>query len=285
MLLSNLRHFCWTLVLFTYRDHKTIVFPVVSAFSIHSKFYLMSLQTVFACAAAPVESPTRLLYGIFWTWLHLLQACVSNQYQNITEDTINRPWRPLPSGRISQKSAAVMRWLLVPICAAASVAFGQGALIPSLSLTALLIAHNEFGFASHWLTKNTLNSLGYLCFEFGATTIMNSGSQLDIIALQSLLCSCLVILTTIHAQDFSDIDGDVALGRVTLPIYAPSTSRVFTFIALVVWSDILGLLWSIGPRSHLALCGLGGVVGWRFFQFRTRKDDANTYLAYNVSDS
>ncbi|KAJ7441381.1 UbiA prenyltransferase family [Mycena galericulata] len=250
MSLSNLPHFIWTLILFTYTDFKTIVFPV----------------TVFACAAAPVQSPAKLFYGIFWTWLHLLQVDVSNQYRTTAEDTINRPWRPLPSGRISQESAAVMRWLLVPICVSSSIPFGAaGVVYASLGLTALLIAHDEFGFDSHWLSKNIINSLGYMCFEFGATTIMNIHSQLDSIAVQSLVCSCLLILTTIHAQDFSDIDGDMALGRVTLPIYAPTSSRIFTFVALQLWSTGLGLLWNIGPRSFVVLCGLGGLVGWRFF--------------------
>ncbi|KAJ6544432.1 hypothetical protein B0H19DRAFT_1212571 [Mycena capillaripes] len=265
MVLPVFRDFLWTLLLFTYSDFKTIVFPV----------------TVFACAAAPAQSVGRFVYGVFWTWLHLLQVDVSNQYRSIAEDAINRPWRPLPSGKICQKSATVMRWMLVPICIFSSIPFGGGVGLSSIGLTVLLIAHDEIGFAGHWSSKNLINAIGYLSFEFGATNIMNINPQLDHIAQKSLICSGLLILTTIHAQDFSDIHGDEALDRVTLPIYAPSTSRVFTLIALGLWSVGLGWLWNIGPCSQVLLCGLGGVVGWRFFRLRTPNDDGNTFIVYN----
>ncbi|KAJ6520601.1 UbiA prenyltransferase family [Mycena vulgaris] len=264
--LSTISQSLWTLVLFTYTDFKTIVLPV----------------SIFASVAAPVRFPGRLIYGTFWTWLHLLQVGVSNQYTSISEDIVNRPWRPLPSGRISPKSAAVLRWLLVPICMLASIPFGSEVGLSSLSLTLLLIAHDEIGAGRNWAGKNIINSMGYLSFELGATKIMNANPQLDSIALQSLVCNGLVTLTTIHAQDFSDIHGDIALGRVTFPIYAPRASRLFTPLTLAMWSVFLGCSWDLGPGSHFLLCGLGGVVGWRLFQFRTPNDDAHTFVVYTV---
>ncbi|KAJ6599962.1 UbiA prenyltransferase family [Mycena vulgaris] len=265
MLFPVIWNFLWTLVLFTYTDFKTIVLPV----------------TVFACAAAPAQSPGRFMYGVFWTWIHLLQVDVSNQYRSIAEDAINRPWRPLPGGRMTQKSAAVMRWVLVPICICSSIPFGGGVGLSSIGLTVLLIAHDEIGFAGHWAWKNLINSIGYLSFEFGATNIMST--YMSFFSQRcSILPSGLLILTTIHAQDFSDIHGDMALGRVTLPIYAPSISRFVTFLALAVWSAGLGWLWNLGPGSLFFLCGLGGIVGARFLRLRTPNDDANTFIVYNV---
>ncbi|KAJ6588255.1 hypothetical protein B0H19DRAFT_1013062 [Mycena capillaripes] len=265
-LLRMLGQSCWTLVLFTYTDFKTIVIPV----------------TIFASVAAPVQSAGRLLYAIIWTWTHLLQVATSNQYRSIAEDAINRPWRPLPSGRMSQNSTATMRWLLVPICVLSSIPFGKEVVLSSLSLTILLIAHDEFGLSRHWASKNIINACGYLSFEIGATQIMNMNLQLDHIAVQSLVSNGLVVVTTIHSQDFSDVDGDMAFGRVTFPIYAPELCRIFTPFALIVWSVLLGRLWNLGPASHYILCGLGGVVGWRFFRFRSPSCDSNTFVAYNV---
>ncbi|KAJ6546377.1 UbiA prenyltransferase family [Mycena sp. CBHHK59/15] len=264
--ISSLRYFFWTLFLFTYTDFKTIIFPV----------------TVFACTAAPYQSFGRLFYAIFWTWLNLLQVDVSNQYKSIAEDAKNRPWRPLPDGRISQKSAALMRWILAPLCMLSGLPFGSGVVLCSITLTVILIAHDEIGFATNWVGKNLINAIGYASFEFGATKIMNITPRLDHIALQSLVCSALLIFTTIHTQDFSDIEGDRANGRVTLPIYAPKVSRIYTFLALGVWSVGLGRVWDLGPSSQILLCGLGLVIGWRFYSFRTASDDTKTYIAYNV---
>ncbi|KAJ6580407.1 UbiA prenyltransferase family [Mycena vulgaris] len=264
--ISSLGYFAWTLFLFTRTDFKTIVFPV----------------TLFACAAAPIQSAGRLLYAMFWVWLNLLEVDVSNQYKSVAEDLINRPWRPLPGGRISQESATRLRWALVPLCALASLPFGSDLVGCSLALTGALIVHDELGWAGDWVGKNVLNTVGYASFEFGATKIMNAAPRLDHIALQALTCSALIVLTTIHAQDFSDIEGDMAAGRVTLPIYAPKGSRIFTALALGVWSVGLGHIWDIGPSSQLFLVVIGGTVGWRFFQFRTVADDGKTYVAYNA---
>ncbi|KAF7353827.1 Cytochrome P450 [Mycena venus] len=280
--LRILGQFCWTLILFTYTDFKTIVIPV----------------TIFASVAAPVQSTQRLFAGILWTWLNLLQVGVSNQYQSIAEDSINRPWRPLPGGRISHNSAAILRWLLVPICVLSSIPFGNEVVLSSLTLTGLLIAHDEFGWDKHWAGKNFINAFGYLSFELGATQIMSDyfhsllhtyvqclldlNSRLDHIAVQSLIFNGFVVLTTIHSQDFSDVQGDAAFGRKTFPIYAPILSRILTPFMLILWSVFLGQLWKLGPASHYLLCGLGSTVGWRFFRFRTPSYDANTFVAYNV---
>ncbi|KIM78588.1 hypothetical protein PILCRDRAFT_11056 [Piloderma croceum F 1598] len=71
-----------TLFLFTKSDVKTTVIPV----------------SVFAAAATPLVSFDCLPHVIFWVWLHLLQFDVSNQYLDPTEDALNKPDRPIPSG-------------------------------------------------------------------------------------------------------------------------------------------------------------------------------------------
>lgn len=100
--------------------------------------------------------------------------------------------------------------------------------------------------------------------------------------MKSLICSVLLVLTTIHTQDFSDTEGDSALGRLTFPIYAPNISRVYTLLALITWSFTLGWLWNLGLYSQLALSALGLLVGWRFYRFRSAYDDKNTFICYTV---
>ena len=51
----------------------------------------------------------------------------------------------------------------------------------------------------------------------------------------------LVILTTIHAQDFADIAGDSALGRVTFPIRAPALSRALIYLGIPLLSLALSV--------------------------------------------
>jgi 4-hydroxybenzoate polyprenyltransferase len=89
------------------------------------------------------------------------------------EDAVNRPWRPLPSGRISQEAAAILRWLLVPLCVLVSLPFGLDMVVCSLMLAAALIAYNEHGLAHNWIGKSLFNAIGYGLFEYGAARIMS----------------------------------------------------------------------------------------------------------------
>ncbi|KAI0065532.1 hypothetical protein BV25DRAFT_1798511, partial [Artomyces pyxidatus] len=76
-----------------------------------------------ASMSARNTSANRMACAMGWTWLHLLQFCVSNQSANPEEDALNKPWRPIPSRRISVSATHVLRWVLLPICFALSILF------------------------------------------------------------------------------------------------------------------------------------------------------------------
>jgi hypothetical protein len=110
-----------------------------------------------------------MLCAVLWTWLHLLQFCVSNQSLNPEEDTLNKPWRPIPSGIVSVVNARILRWILLPICLFVSIsleAHWQG-----ISLAIAFIVHNELHLHSHWLMRNACNAWGYASFNAGASAI------------------------------------------------------------------------------------------------------------------
>jgi 4-hydroxybenzoate polyprenyltransferase len=127
---------------------------------------------VFAAVAAPVHSVKHLLNGLLWIWLHLLQCNISNQYKTPEEDIVSRPWRPIPSGRISPTNAFSLRIFLVPVCLGLSWFHSWGVFFTSATLTATMVVYDEVGFADHWAGKNLCNVFGYLTFEIGATKIM-----------------------------------------------------------------------------------------------------------------
>lgn len=128
-----------------------------------------SLQTVFAFLSAPITDVSRLPPTALWIWLNLLQFCVSNQSINPEEDASNKPWRPIPSRRISVNTARVLRWALLPTCLILS--FKCNALLPGLVLTLAFLLHNELNLGSHWVLRNVCNSVGYAAFNAGATAI------------------------------------------------------------------------------------------------------------------
>jgi hypothetical protein len=122
-------------------------------------------------AATKISSPYAILHALFWTWVNLLQANVSNQARSREEDLVNKPWRPLPSNRMSEETVLIFRWFTVAMSLAVSLPYD---VIPaSAFLTMTTYLHDDLLGSSHWLTKTILNSFGYFSFEVGATQIVS----------------------------------------------------------------------------------------------------------------
>ncbi|KAJ8080310.1 hypothetical protein PM082_017143 [Marasmius tenuissimus] len=198
------------------------------------------------------------------------------------EDTLNRPWRPLPSGRISGPQATILRYLLIPGCFLLSIHISVNATAASTWLAIAFFLYDDMGFAAHWYSKNVMNSLGYLGFEYGATCIMAPAGLLRPEARLSLLTSPLIILTTVHAQDFSDIEGDKALGRCTLPVSFPTFSKILVCVGVPMWTFFLLHLWCFNIFPALGLALLSMTVSLRFYMSQTPKEFSTSYVLYNV---
>lgn len=109
-----------------------------------------------------------------WVWLHLLQFCVSNQSLSAAEDAENKPWRPIPSSRISVSGTKALRWILLPICLA--VSFINGVFCSGVLLSFAVWINNELQLDAHWVSRNIMNAIGYLGFGSGACIIMTGMS-------------------------------------------------------------------------------------------------------------
>jgi 1,4-dihydroxy-2-naphthoate octaprenyltransferase len=105
---------------------------------------------------------------------------------------------------------------------------------------------------------------------------------MDFVSVTAVIISGILIFTTIQAQDFPDVEGDKALGRMTFPIYAPEFSRTFTLFATVAWSIFLCWFWGVGPISSAFLASFGIYVGMRYYLWRTLGADQTSYLMFNV---
>jgi hypothetical protein len=113
--------------------------------------------------------------------------------------------------------------------------------------------------------------------------ISTASSSFDSTTHLALVCSLLIIFTTIHAQDFADVIGDQKSGRLTIPILAPEGSRIIMLGTLLIWSLFLTKLWGLGPICGSIFTLMGLQVGLRYFYLRTVRDDRLSYVFYNVS--
>ncbi|KAI0374536.1 hypothetical protein BV20DRAFT_516247 [Pilatotrama ljubarskyi] len=263
--LRTLSGSAYTLWLFTLSDLKTIFFPTL----------------VFGTAAAPISSTAQLGPRAIWIWLHLLQFCLSNQCLSPEEDASNKPWRPIPSGRITAGTARQLRWALLLVCL--SVSAHYGVLGASFALALGTLVHNELGMDAIWFPRNVCNAVGYAAFNAGATYVAcgdNCAPKAMSVAAQVL--NALVILTTIQAQDFQDTEGDRETGRRTLPIVFPRSSRWAMPALLIAWSVFLSAYWRASAMHTAILVASGALVGFRFVIDGAASADRRSYKLYNL---
>ncbi|KZT21919.1 hypothetical protein NEOLEDRAFT_1072671 [Neolentinus lepideus HHB14362 ss-1] len=265
---SSISYFLYTCLLFTKSDIKTTVIPVSSL----------------ASAAAPLNGPIRLLQVIFWVWFHVLQFDVSNQTLDPDEDEKNKGDRPLPAKRMTLNTAIRFRWILVPACWVLSWLYSVQTLYASIALVILTIVYNEFeAHRRHWVIRNIVNALGFCSFEAGATLIAGSDtSKLDIVAVWSILASTGIFATTIHTQDFKDVDGDRAIGRQTIPIVYGKHARWTVIGPLLLWSAGLSVFWGLDVAASAAFVLLAMFVGVQYIIGKTVKDYQLAFYWYNV---
>ncbi|KAH9889261.1 UbiA prenyltransferase family-domain-containing protein [Cubamyces lactineus] len=266
--LRDIPHFLHTLFLFTKSDIKTTVFPVTSL----------------AIASAPIDNILRLPHVVFWVWTHVLQFDLSNQTVDPQEDALNKRERPIPAQRITLASARLLRWLVVPVCWRLSALYSVQTVYASIANIALTIIYDDLGAASgHWAVRNVVNGLGFSSFEVGATLIAGSDPRrLDSIAMCSILASVGIFVTTIHAQDFKDVEGDRAVGRRTIPIVFGDAAKYTVLFPLLAWSLGLSVFWGLEYITAAAFTALATYVGALYLRAKTVREYQVAFYWYNV---
>lgn len=225
----------YTLYLLTKSDIKTVLVPQP----------VFVVAAMISAGAASHEVQTRFIPMFFWIWLHLVVEDLSNQRKpgSIAEDAINKPWRPLPSGRLSSREALGL--LCASITLAMVTSLLLGAVAPSVSFLVLVWLYNEAEVCkTSPILRNLLNVLGLACFGWGGISVINAGGSLITQKGQSMLYQWLALVgaagfTTIHAQDLPDMVGDAARGRKTMPLlYGEGITRWSMAIFVMIWSVV-----------------------------------------------
>ena len=108
---------------------------------------------------------------MFWTWLHLLQFNLANQTRDLEEDKLNKPWRPLPAGRITLENALNLRWLSIVASLVLSSWYSNRVLVASLTYTTAVTLYHELNGHGHWLMKSLMNAGGLTTIALGSTFI------------------------------------------------------------------------------------------------------------------
>ena len=198
---------------------------------------------------------------------------------------------------------------MAPLCLAYSSLYSIQSVFASLEMQLFTYWYNEMDGDKNWLSKNTILAIMYGCTELGGTLTAStftvhrspftSHSAYDLLALcakkdcnpskvsetgkLAVQLTITVFTSTVHCQDFKDVEGDRLTGRCTVPIMFPVASRLVVGLGLPIWSYLLCCIWDVDWFCTIAFVAYGGFVGGRFLCLRTRDADKRSCKYYSVS--
>jgi 4-hydroxybenzoate polyprenyltransferase len=202
---------------------------------------------------------------LLWLWLMALQFCLQNQRSatSIEEDAINKPWRPLPAGRISATQAGHL--LLVAYLATGCVSLHLNVLPMYIAWVVLSTMYNDTSIGDFsGVVRNVFCAAGFTCTFGGALSIaLGPYTPISYTAWRwTLLVTFGIIGTTIHISEFRDETGDRARGRRTIVIELGRRCALWTVVVTVAfWAMYVPLVF-LGARWEAAVLsiGLGALV-------------------------
>ncbi|KAL9596317.1 MAG: hypothetical protein Q9219_005871 [cf. Caloplaca sp. 3 TL-2023] len=234
-----------------------------------------------------VEVIIRCPLMTFWLWLNLLLFNVANQRkpEAILEDAKNKPWRPLPAGRLQPKYA---EWLLVVLYPADTIiSHYLGALNPCIALQTLAFIYNDLGAGENWKLRNVINAGGFISFHLGAVLVVQGSRELENgreLAIWMLLLAT-VIASTMHIQDLYDQEGDKLRGRWTIPlVFGESKTRMSIGFAVLFWSFLVPAFLRLQMIRYLPSVVLGSIIIGRLLG-STERNMTNDKATYKIWSS
>ncbi|KAI0112260.1 UbiA prenyltransferase family-domain-containing protein [Nemania sp. FL0031] len=250
-------YFAWiskslfTLYLFTASDFISVLFPqtLFAIFSVLSNKFTVSHSQL----EPQISIYYRILCAASWIWLQLLVLDLANQRlpDSVSEDKVNKPWRPITSGRITVEGTRQL--LIASIAITFAVSHYMGATLEALLLFTLNWMYNDLGLAnSNWFMRNVMNALGITSIGAGATRVACGDLVFKVApaARWWLLCAGM-LATTIHAQDLYDQEGDAVRGRSTVPLVCgDKIARWSVSAGVLFWSVMFPTCLNLHLREH-----------------------------------
>lgn len=229
---------------------------------------------------------SRTVHITFWTWVHTLLVDIQNQSQPgaAREDKVNKPWRPLPAGRLTlsqMQGLLSAMYLIIP-----SVGFCMDTSPQSAGMIVLGFIYNDLGGADkNFIVRNVVNAMGISCLCSGATSVALAGSQGSMTATANkwFLLVAAVIATTVQVQDMADQEGDRLRQRHTMPlIYGDGPARWSIAVSIAFWSFYCPFFFHLGLVGFTIPVMVGAIVISNTLTVRSIEGDKQTYRLYNL---
>ncbi len=226
---------------FMWRD---IVCAIIAGF-----VYTYAAAATFS-GLSPEEYASVPLWMVAYFILYLYTYDLCNQITGVEEDRLNKPDRPIPSGLVTIQGAKV-RWYIVNVLyILAGLAIGNVWSSLLWFVTSTMYSYGEW--EKHWFTKNfvamTLGVIvqGWASWSIASGNIWMAPKYATFVAVMSLYVG-----TTTNFADLKDVEGDIEVGRKTLPIlYGMKVSKVLVSLMFaVVFAIMYFAIWHLSVQT------------------------------------
>lgn len=239
---------------------------------------LASSQLVEGPSLSLVEVLQRAPYVLLFNFYSLLIFDLANQRspESVEEDRINKPWRPIPSGRITSEQTRTATLFTAPLALGCNYLLGiwsEGLMVQVLSYY-----YNELK-GGDGMFRDVIIAISYGLAN--RTSLQLAISPHNAISRQGHIWTgviSLVIITTMHIQDLKDQKGDRKLGRRTMPlVFGDQPCRVAIAFFIPFWSYVAVAFWKLSLVAACVPCILGGYIAARVLLKREQPQDARTW--------
>ncbi len=224
-----------------------------------------------------------IILGLGAVFLATAGGNVINDYFDHNIDAINKPNRPIPSGRISLKNARNYASVLFLIAIILSIIIGYllDNFIPSLivALSSLLMYYYAKDLKKRVLIGNiAISFLTGLCFVFGGVIIALNTSSWGIFYTSIYLGFFAVLMTLAReiTKDMEEIKGDSSEGAITFPIvYGNKISSLLAGTLMILASILSPILYFNGIFNILYIIILSiAIIIFFYGAYKILKDQS-----------
>jgi 4-hydroxybenzoate polyprenyltransferase len=266
---------------FTESNFSTFVIPN-TAFGLFGSFaaaYLTNYESNFFVTMALQRLPLVMAFN----WFNVFVFDLANQrsVESVQEDILNKPWRPIPSGRITTDQTRRLMLVAVPIVLLFN--YWLGVWKQGIFIHILVWLYNDIRGGDE-IVRDLIISIAYGLFN-SASLILTIGEDVEFTK-EGVVWICMisgVILTTMQVQDLKDQVGDRTRGRKTVALFLGEQVSRFSIAAFICfWNLAFSFFWKLHYWAIFLPAATGSYVAFRVLWKTTPTEDSITWKTWCI---
>jgi hypothetical protein len=204
-------------------------------------------------------------------------------WESVQEDKLNKPWRPIPSGRMTRSEVRKAMQIAIP----AVLAFNHYFLSAGAETACIMVGcwvYNDLKVSDDSLIlRNAIASLAFGVFNWSSLKVAIGGHAEYLPKVAEAGSAWIwiysgVIFTTLHVQDLKDQAGDRVRGRSTAPlVIGDGLTRWTLAVPITLWGPVCAMHCEASLYYAVLVSVLGAYVAWRCLRHREQAQDRWTW--------